>query len=65
MRAPPSDNEFEQYLWRQVKGIHGSGVTSDRPVDGIEVGDEYFDTTLGYKIWWNGTNWVDATGSTV
>ena len=25
----------------------------------------YFDTTLNKPIWWNGTNWVDATGTTV
>lgn len=65
MRAPPTDDEFQQWLWRQSKGKHGSGTTSERPVDGLETGDEYFDTTLGYKIWYNGTNWVDSTGSIV
>ena len=29
------------------------------------IGVSYFDTTLGRPIWWNGTNWVDATGTTV
>jgi len=65
MRAPPTDDEFLQYLWRQAKVNYGVGTTSDRPVNGLEEGDEYFDTTLGYKIWYDGTNWVDATGSTV
>jgi len=43
----------------------GYGVTGDRPVNGISVSDYYFDTTLGYIIHYDGTNWVDATGSTV
>lgn len=25
----------------------------------------FFDETLGKPIWWNGTNWVDATGTSV
>jgi peptidoglycan/xylan/chitin deacetylase (PgdA/CDA1 family) len=29
------------------------------------VGDMVFDTTLGKPIWYNGTNWVDATGTVV
>lgn len=28
-------------------------------------GTYYFDTTLGKPIWWNGTGWVDATGTPV
>jgi hypothetical protein len=31
----------------------------------IEKGHCYFDTTLNKPIWYNGTNWVDATGSKV
>ena len=45
-----------------------SGVTASRPsTTGFpvrRVGMEYFDTTLGIPVWWNGTNWVDATGAT-
>ena len=29
------------------------------------IGEMYFDTTLGKPIWWNGTDWVDASGSSV
>lgn len=39
------------------------GNTSQRPEK--VLGREYFDTTLNKPIWWNGTNWVDATGATV
>jgi hypothetical protein len=42
-----------------------SGVSADRPTERLEVGQYYFDTTLGIPIWYDGTNWVDATGGTV
>lgn len=31
----------------------------------LQAGAQYFDTTIGKPIWSNGTNWVDATGTTV
>lgn len=48
-----------------LTGSTQSGVTADRPTTGLYLGRQYFDTTLGYPIWYDGTNWVDATGSTV
>lgn len=42
--------------------IPASGVTADRPVQTLLVGQFYFDTTLGYPIYWNGTVWVDSAG---
>jgi hypothetical protein len=42
-----------------------SGLSADRPTERLEVGQYYFDTTLGIPIWYDGTNWVDATGGTV
>lgn len=36
------------------------GDTSIRP-GGVLTGFQYFDTTLNKPIWWNGTQWVDAT----
>ena len=41
-----------------------NGPTTGRP-NPPSVGLEYFDTTLGYPVWYDGTNWVDATGATV
>lgn len=41
-----------------------NGNGSARPVGG-NVGEMYFDTSLGKPIWWNGTAWVDATGAEV
>lgn len=43
------------------------GATENRPTfDEVNAtGFQYFDTTLDKPIWWNGTEWVDATGVTV
>ena len=53
-----------------LKGIYSHnnkhvGTTDERPVSGILTGFQYFDTTLGKPIYYNGTNWVDATGTIV
>ena len=36
-------------------------VGNQRPVN-PHIGYQYFDTSLGYPIWWNGKNWVDSAG---
>ena len=41
-----------------------SGITANRP-EKKYISQTYFDTTLGHPIWFDGTNWVDATGATV
>ncbi|KUP24924.1 hypothetical protein [Paenibacillus sp. DMB5] len=41
------------------------GTTANRPTVGLYINKQYFDTTLGKPIWYNGTVWKDATGSTV
>lgn len=43
----------------------GNGSTADRPVNGLNVGSHYFDTTLGIPIWYDGSGWVDAQGNSV
>jgi hypothetical protein len=40
-----------------------SGATGSRPATGNFVGREYYDTTLGKPIYWNGANWSDAAGA--
>lgn len=45
--------------------IPSSGATAERPINQLQVGQYFFDTTLGIPIWYDGTNWVDATGATV
>jgi hypothetical protein len=42
-----------------------AGTTALRPTTSLQVGQFYFDTSLGIPIWWNGSNWVDATGTAV
>ena len=41
------------------------GITSVRPTLYRYVGLQYFDTTLGYPIWWDGSVWKNSTGVTV
>lgn len=38
---------------------------SSRPTMGLYNGKQFFDTTLGKPIWWNGSAWVDSTGAVV
>ena len=53
----------------QSIAIPASGTTANRPVDNVQsplsIGQFYFDTTLGRPIWYNGTNWVNASGTVV
>ena len=42
------------------------GTTASRPTTGLVSGySQHFDTTLGKPIWWNGSVWKDAAGTTV
>jgi len=49
--------------WTNKTVIEG-GNTASRPATPFTY-ETYFDTTLNIPIWYNGTNWVDATGTTV
>jgi hypothetical protein len=40
-----------------------SGTALERPAVNLHIGQMYFDTTAGVPIWWDGTNWVDASGA--
>ena len=40
------------------------GITADRPAT-PDAGFYYFDTTLALPIWYDGSGWVNATGTTV
>lgn len=48
----------------QFMQTNRNGTTAERPASPA-VGQQYFDSTLGYAIWYDGTNWVDAAGTTV
>lgn len=44
--------------------LKASGTTAERTA-APGLGQPYFDTDLGYMIWYDGANWVNATGATV
>jgi len=46
------------------KVVVPSGATGARPVTPV-TGQSFFDTTLGKPIWFDGTNWIDASGTEV
>jgi hypothetical protein len=45
--------------------LPSTGNTASRPVNKVNIGQQYFDTTLGVPIWWNGSAWVNASGAVV
>jgi hypothetical protein len=49
--------------------IPDAGLTTDRPISTtfikLQIGQQYFDTDLGIPIWWDGADWVDASGTVV
>jgi hypothetical protein len=68
------NNAFRLYFGQvdnitQALSVPDAGTTANRPANTtnikLQVGQYYFDTTLGIPIWWNGTNWVNASGTVV
>ena len=55
--------------WRFFDGVRIDnkryGTISNRPINDVSIGFQYFDTTLNKPIWWTGSHWVDATGTQV
>lgn len=47
-----------------LKTVRAGGSTANRPTSPATF-QTYFDVTLGLPIWYDGVNWVDATGVTV
>ena len=52
-------------VWRIAKKYRGADITANRPTNGLEAGDWYLDTTISKPIWYTGSGWIDATGSSV
>lgn len=69
--SPPIRDEVGTRPWSAWFGqvftmlfaLGQSGTTANRPTDGLWIGRPYFDTDLGTPIWYDGTQWVDATGA--
>lgn len=62
--SPPFSEWFTQ-VFRLCFTIQQHGTTAERPSapGTLFTGRGYFDTTLGYKIWWNGNMWVKYDGT--
>jgi hypothetical protein len=56
-------NQLNNYT--QATATPDYGTTINRPKTGLQTGQQYFDTTLDIPIWWNGTKWVNASGTGV
>jgi len=56
-------NQLNNYT--QATATPDFGKTTQRPTANQQIGQFYFDTTLGYPIWWNGTKWVNYNGTVV
>ena len=46
------------------KYITRNGASTVRPISSV-LGEQFFDTTLGQPIWWDGTSYIDAAGNVV
>jgi hypothetical protein len=56
-------NQLNNYT--QATATPDYGTTANRPKAPLQTGQQFFDTTLGYPIWWAGTKWVNASGTSV
>ena len=56
-------NRLDNY--NLIASVPEFGNTANRPAVRVQTGQFYFDTTLGIPIWYDGTDWVDATGTVV
>jgi hypothetical protein len=62
-RPNNSWQNFLQAVHDQLQFLTTSGTTANRPTKGLFVGRHYFDTTLGFEIHFNGTQWVKYDGT--
>lgn len=50
-------NSMGVMTYETIPIIH-SGPTEKRPTENIAIGQQYFDTTIGLQVVWNGTKWI-------
>ena len=55
---------WDGYAWLKVQGQR-KGPSESRPhtLGSNDAGLQYFDTTIGKPVFWNGGSWVDASGA--
>ena len=56
-------NQLNNYV--QATATPLFGPSTQRPIVALQTGQTFFDTTLGIPIWWNGTKWINASGTGV
>jgi hypothetical protein len=56
-------NQINNYT--QATATPSYGLKGQRPLANLQIGQQFFDTTLGYPIYWNGQKWVNSTGTAV
>ena len=56
-------NQLNNYT--QATATPDYGTKTQRPTANQQIGQQFFDTTLGYPIWWNGVKWVNYNGTVV
>ena len=72
LSVPPTGSPFDkgdvpnlpwknwmQDAYRHAKKYQGNGTTAQRPINGVEEGDWYFDTTIGRPVWYLSSAWTD------
>lgn len=57
-----TDIPTDDYMVTPRGYVNAYGTTAQRPNQPSLV-QRYFDTSVGKPIWWNGSHWVDATGT--
>ena len=50
-------NTLANMGYETIPVIH-SGPTENRPTEHVAVGQQYFDTTIGLQVVWDGTKWI-------
>lgn len=60
------ERAWYEWAWRITTAANtafaGAGATAQRPTS-APTGAQFFDTTVGRPIWWNGAAWIYADGT--
>lgn len=59
-----TDTSSDNLMVVSRRYVNLNGTTAQRPTASV-VGQHYFDTSIGKPVWWNGSTFVDATGTPV
>lgn len=57
-----TDSPTDDFSVVSRKYVNMNGTTSQRPPSPI-IGQQFFDKTLGYPIYWSGASWVKGDGT--